>query len=312
MRPLTASTLRGVWGTVLLPLQLDDRIDGDRLADEVELLAGSELDGVYAHGTAGEFHTLGEAEFDRISRQLATACERTGKPFQLGASHPVPQVTLDRIERTRELAPGAYQVVLPDWARPSEPECLTFLRRAAEVADPIPLVLYNPPHARTRLAPHQLARLLDAVPTLVGLKVADDGPDWYAAMRPVLDRCAVFVPGHRLATGLALGAAGSYSNVAALSPTGAARWYATMRTDPDAARDLEGRLAELFSRQVRPLLDRGFSNPALDKFLARIGDWCDIGLRVRWPYASIPPDLVEPARQEAHDLVPELSTTGPR
>lgn len=306
MTPLTAESLRGVWGTVLLPLDADDRIDGDRLADEVERLAGSDLDGVYAHGTAGEFHTLDEDEFDRVSQTVAIACDRAGKPFQIGASHPVPRVTLERIARTRELRPGAFQVVLPDWVPPAERECAAFLRRVAEVADPIPLVLYNPPHAKTRLDPAQLDRLTEAEAALVGLKLVDGDPAWYDAMRPVFARCAVFVPGHRLATGLGRGAHGSYSNMAALSPDGAARWYATMRTDPAAADDLERRIGELFERHIRPLIDQGFSNPALDKFLAKIGDWCDIGLRVRWPYASIPPDAVDTARADARDLVPEL------
>lgn len=310
MRPLTAAGLHGVWGTVLLPLDADDGIGWDRLAHEIELLAASDLDGVYAHGTAGEFHTLDEAEFDRVSCLVAAACSRAGKPFQIGTSHPVPQITLKRIARTRDLGPGAYQVVLPDWVPPSYPECAAFLSRVAEEAAPVPLVLYNPPHAKTRLGPRQLVRLVDAVPALIGIKVVDGDPDWYAAMAPALERCAVFVPGHRMASGLARGARGSYSNIAALSPFGAAEWYATTRADPAAGADLERRIGELFASHVVPLQRRGFSNPALDKFLASIGGWCDVGLGVRWPYASIPSDAVPPARQAAHDLVPELVMTG--
>jgi dihydrodipicolinate synthase/N-acetylneuraminate lyase len=306
MRPLSAATLHGVWGTVLLPLEADGSIGWERLKHEIELLVASDLDGVYAHGTAGEFHTLDEADFERVSRLLAVACTRARRPFQIGASHPVPQVTLERIVRTRDLAPGAFQVVLPDWVAPSEQECVAFLSRVAETAAPVPLVLYNPPHAKTVLGPRQLARLVDAVPSVIGIKVVDGDIDWYNAMAHVLERCAVFIPGHRMATGLARGASGSYSNVAALSPPGAAHWYATTRADPDAGADLERRIGELFAHHVVPLQRRGFCNPALDKFLATIGDWCGVGLRVRWPYASVPPDAVEPARQAARDLVPEL------
>jgi hypothetical protein len=59
--PLTAATLPGAWGAVLLPLDADDGIEWKRLADEIELLVAS------------EFHTLDEAEFDRVSRLLAAA-----------------------------------------------------------------------------------------------------------------------------------------------------------------------------------------------------------------------------------------------
>lgn len=150
------------------------------------------------------------------------------------------------------------------------------------------------------------ARLLDAVPSLVGLKVAGGGPDWYDSMRDVLARCAVFVPGHHLATGTAQGARGSYSNIAALSPSGAAQWYETSHTDPAAAVDLERRIAAWFARHVTPLQDAGVGNPALDKFLAAAGGWCDVGLRVRWPYDSAPETAVDEARQHARDRLPDL------
>ncbi|MDN5854421.1 MAG: dihydrodipicolinate synthase family protein [Actinomycetia bacterium] len=306
MTPLTADSLSGVWGSVLLPVGSDDAIDWDRLEAEVDVLAASPLDGVYAHGTAGEFHTLSEDEYDRVSALLAAVCSRTGKAFQIGASHPVGQVTLGRIGRTRDLAPGAYQVVLPDWLALTDDECVAFVRRVGEVADPVPIVLYNPPHAKTSATPALLMRLLDEIPSLIGLKVADGDAGWYASMRDVLERCAVFVPGHHLATGLANGAGGSYSNIAALSPVGAARWYALMRTDPAAALDIEERIAELFARHVEPLQRTGLSNPALDKFLAAVGGWADVGLRVRWPYDPAPQDVVAPARRDARTLLPEL------
>lgn len=306
--PLTRQTLRGVWGSVLLPINTDadDGIDWHRLGDEVAILAGSGLDGVYAHGTAGEFHLLDDDEFARISDLLAMACGRTGMAYQLGASHPVPQTTLARIGRTRNLEPGAYQVVLPDWLPLTEAECAAFLSRAAAVAAPVPLVLYQPPHAKTLLAPDALERLLDNVPALIGLKVADGDDAWYAEMGEVMRRCAVFVPGHHFAGGVARGASGSYSNIAALSPAGAMRWVALTKTDSAAAADVEARLAEFMRRHIAPLQRRGVGNPALDKFLAAVGGWADIGLRVRWPYDSAPPEAVGPARRDAEALLPEL------
>ncbi|UYM05575.1 dihydrodipicolinate synthase family protein [Solicola gregarius] len=306
MTPLRIDTLQGVWGSVLLPIGSDDAIDWDRLGAELDILASSELDGVYAHGTAGEFHALSDEEYERVSAMLAESCARKAMAFQIGASHPVALTTLARIRRTRELEPGAYQVVLPDWLALTEDECVAFVRGVAEAAAPTPLVLYNPPHAKTQATPALLARLLDDVPSLIGIKVAGGDDAWYESMRAPLERCAVFVPGHHLANGLARGAAGSYSNVAALSPDGAVRWYETMRSDPAAAADVERRIAEFFARHIAPLQAAGLSNPALDKFLAAVGDWADIGLRIRWPYDSAPGEAVAPARRDAHALLPEL------
>lgn len=310
MTPLRAKDITGVWGTLLLPLDDGEAIDRGRLAAQLDALLDAGLHGIYAHGTAGEFHTLAEDEFDGINELLAERCTAANVPFQIGASHPVAQTAVARVRRARELAPGALQVILPDWLPLSDDEAVAFLARIAEVADPVPLVLYNPPHAKTPVSPALLGRLLDEVPALVGLKTAGGDATWYDAVRPHTARCSVFVPGHLLATGIAGGAQGSYSNVAALAPAGSVRWYETMHTDPAAALDVQRRLAELFRRHVAPLQARGLSNPALDKFLAAVGGWADTGVRLRWPATPAPEAAVLPARRDAHDLVPELFSLG--
>lgn len=302
MLPLTAGELRGVWGTVLLPLRDDDSVDFGRLADQLDRLAAAGLSGIYAHGTAGEFNTLDGGEYDRINELLAA----TGVPFQIGASHPSAQATVDRVRRAKHLAPGAFQVILPDWVRLHDDETVAFLTRVAEEADPIPLVLYNPPHAKTPVPPALLGRLATAVPSLVGTKTAGGDREWFQAMRSAAPGRAIFVPGHTLASALALGAHGSYSNVAAMSPAGAVRWYETTLRDEAAGLDIERRIGAFFAAHVAPLQADGLSNPALDRFLAAVGGWTDAGTRPRWPLRGAPEHAVEAARRAARDIVPEL------
>ena len=303
---LDRTTLRGVWGTVLLPLDPAGHLDVGRLRAELDALTSAGLDGVYAHGTAGEFHELTEDEYDLVSTVVAEHAVAAGMPFQLGAGHMSARLSLDRIRRAARLRPGAIQVILPDWAPLSPEEVVTALAGLAAAAGDIPLVLYNPPHAKTQLGPAALLGLADAVPQLIGIKVAGGDPGWYRAMRPVTARLAVFVAGHTLATGLAQGAAGSYSNVACLSPAGAVAWYATMRSDPAAAADTERRLLGFFAQHITPLQQRGYSNGALDKTLAHTGGWAAIGTRVRWPYRSVPETEAEALRPLARAAVPEL------
>ncbi|WP_116946797.1 dihydrodipicolinate synthase family protein [Jiangella endophytica] len=306
MKALRAVDVRGVWGTVLLPLGGDGAIDWDRLAAQVDTLVASGVDGVYAHGTAGEFHAIDEAEFDHVNDVLATRCEAAGLPFQLGGSHPATPVMLSRIRRAAALEPGAIQVILPDWVPLNDDEVVRFLAGAAEAAGPVPLVLYNPPHAKTQVGPALLARAAAATPSLIGVKVAGGDEDWYTAMTELTSDLSVFVPGHLLATGIARGAHGSYSNVAAMSPRGAVAWYRMMTTDPEDALDLEARIATFFRRHIAPLQAARLSNPALDKFLATVGGWADIGTTLRWPASSAPDDAVAPARADARGLLPEL------
>ncbi|WP_238155225.1 dihydrodipicolinate synthase family protein [Kribbella soli] len=281
-----------MWATLLLPLNADDSIDFARLESQVEVLGRSQLDGLYAHGTAGEFQTLTEDEFDRINELLAAA----GRPFQIGASHPSAQVQLSRVRRAAALQPGAIQVIVPDWLPLNAHEVLDFLRRTADTAGDVPLVLYNPPHSKTTIGPRQLGELAAAVPTLIGLKTAGGDKAWFD--EATRSRLAIFVPGHFLASMSLLGAHGSYSNVAALSPNGAVAYAADL--------DVERRVAEFFAAHVVPLQKAGLSNPALDKFLAAVGDWADVGPRVRWPMQSATAEQVEAARPVARSLLPEL------
>ncbi len=306
MDPLNSETLRGTWGTVLLPINADDSIDHARLEAELAALVSADLDGIYSNGTAGEFHTQTEEEFDQISSLVAGLAEEHHVPFQLGASHPLAQIALERVRRARQLRPGAIQLILPDWLPVGHDEAVAFLSRAAEAAAPIGLVLYNPPHAKRVLTVAQIARLRAAVPALVGVKIGDGPASWYAAVRRQLSDLSVFVPGHHLATGLLAGAHGSYSNVACLQPAGAARWNRLVGTDALRALDIERRLLAFFQEHLKPLAASGFSGAALDKLLCALGGWTDVGLRLRWPYRSAPAETADHLRPLVRAAVPEL------
>ena len=238
MKPLSAAEIRGNWATLLLPIQADDTIDFTLLAEEIDRFAAARVNGVYSNGSAGEFYTQTEAEFDRLHALLAEKCERHALPFQIGLSQPSAQLARERLRRTRALRPAAFQVTLPGWFPPTLPESLDFLATMAAEAAPIPLIVYNPPHAKRRLTPAEWLAVAEHVPGVVGIKVPGGDEAWYAAMQPVLARWSVFIPGHLLAEGIARGAHGAYSNVACLSPAGAQRWYDGCARDLAAGREL--------------------------------------------------------------------------
>jgi len=295
-KPLNAQSLGGSWGTLLLPINQDNSIDYPGLAHEIDVLIEAGLSGIYSNGTAGEFHNQTESEFDRVQDLLAEKCKATGMSFQIGVSHMSPVVSWERLKRSRALRPQAFQLILPDWVVTSEAEQIAFLQRMAEAADPVPLVLYHPPHAKQVLLPQDYQRLSQAVPQLIGIKVADGDARWYAEMRQFAADLAVFVPGHHLATGMKEGlGAGAYSNVACLSPRGAQNWYRLMQQD----------IAEAFFTQyMMPLQRAGYSNPALDKVLAAVGSWAAIGTRLRWPYHGVPEEMVPDIRKAAQQHLP--------
>ncbi|MGL4965274.1 MAG: dihydrodipicolinate synthase family protein [Inquilinus sp.] len=300
--------LRGNWATLLLPIAADQSIDFGRLAEEIDLLIAARVDGIYSNGTAGELHNQTEAEYAAIQALLAERCRAAGMPFVIGACQPDPSLARQRVTLARDLGPAAIQVVLPDWWPVTEPEALDFLQLMAEAADGVPLILYNPPHAKRVLAPDELGRLVRAVPAVVGIKLADGDDAWYAAARQHLSGTALFVPGHHLATGMRHGvAAGAFSNVACLSPAGAQAWTDRMAADIEGALDLERRICRFMDQHVVPFRAlHGYSNAALDKLLAAVGGWGPVGPRLRRPYRWI--DEVEALRLRpvARSMMPEL------
>jgi dihydrodipicolinate synthase/N-acetylneuraminate lyase len=151
------------------------------------------------------------------------------------------------------------------------------------------------------------------VPEVVGVKLGDGDAAWYAEARTALADLAVYVPGHHLATGVAEGvAAGSFSNVACLSPAGAQTWTAMMATDLDAALDVERRIRGFLDAHVAPFArDHGYSNGALDKLLAAIGGWASVGTRLRRPYRWIDPAEADRLRPIARAAIPEIMEARP-
>ncbi|NEJ93670.1 dihydrodipicolinate synthase family protein [Rhizobium ruizarguesonis] len=300
----------GNWASLLLPIAADDSIEFGKLGEEIDILIDAGVDGIYSNGTAGEFHNQTEVEFDRIQAMLAERCKASSKPFVIGACQPDPLIMLNRVRRAAALDPRAIQVILPDWWPLNDAEAIDFLKRAAEAADGIPFILYNPPHAKRVLAPKELGMVCAAVPEVIGIKLADGDASWYAEARRHLSGLSLFVPGHHLATGTKEGvAAGSFSNVACLSPRGAQTWTVSMRNDIDAALDLERRICTFMDAHIVPFRQEfGYSNAALDKLLSAIGNWGPVGTRLRFPYRSI--DMAEAvrlrriARSELPDLFP--------
>jgi dihydrodipicolinate synthase/N-acetylneuraminate lyase len=297
----------GIWGAVLLPIDPAGEINWSALAEEVDILCTSDLAGIYTNGSAGEFYNQSEAEFEKLSVMVAEGARKHGKPFQIGVSHTNPRVARRRLEKVIGLNPTAVQFTLPDWWPPSRAEMERFVVGMSEAARAIPLVIYNPPHAKVQLGLNEIAGLAKLAPTLAGAKLSGGDSAWYAQRRRLLPGFSVFVPGHTVASGRSMGANGSYSNIACLSPNGAVRHWRLIETDPAAAQDLEARINRFLGGHILPLARAyGLSDPALDKLLAAAGGWGPVGPDLLWPYSSATSEHVAAAARAARNELPEL------
>lgn len=312
MNALSNIDIFGNWATLLLATDDNGSVNYSKLADEIDILIASKPNGIYSNGTAGEFYSQSEEEFDRISLLLSEKCEKAGVAYQIGVSHMSPDISLERLKRIRHLKPGAVQLILPDWFPVTLDEAVDFLLKMEDEAHGISLVLYNPPHAKKQLKPADWAYLKSKVHSLSGLKVFDQNadPGWYAEMRKCSDGLSVFIPGHRLVTGIQNGAHGTYSNVACINPFMAQRWFEMANIDMEAALELEVRINKFMSELIAPFITmHHFPNHACDRFMALLGGWADVGEKLRWPYRSIPENMVEPVRHRGIQIIPEFFIT---
>ena len=307
MNPLKSNEIFGNWATLLLPIDEEEQIDYKCLEQEIDILISMGVNGIYSNGTAGEFYNQTEEEFDTISSILADKCNAAGMPFQIGCNHTSPVVSLERLRKVIPLKPGAVQVILPDWFPPVMDEIIDFLKRIVELAGPIGIILYNPPHAKRKLQPADFEKISQAGIQLTGCKLAGGDENWYRAMKKYAPELSLFIPGHQLATGISLGAHGAYSNVACLNPAAAQRWYALMKDDMESALEIQSRIQLFMNDWIVPFIrDKGYSNPAADNFMAAVGGWMNIQPRLRWPYRWIKEEEVKQVRIIAKKIVPEF------
>lgn len=311
MTPLTPQTLKGTWATVLLPLNERSDIIWKHIDEQLNIFAEAGVSGIYFNGTAGEFFSQSENEFLKLAQTIATFCESRGITFQIGASHAHASESLRRIEQTRDLNPGAFQVILPEWIPHTFEEIAAFIIRIAAAASPIPLVIYNPPNARKVLTPKEWKELISTTEGIIGIKVAGGDDEWHEAMQPVADKISVFVAGVRLATGMINGcASGSYSNLACLSPKGAIRFEHLIETAPEKALAQQAHILEVFEKAIAPIRGR-YSDSALDKTLATAGGWGPMTPRVRWPLSKVPDEEVTRIAKIFQNELPFLFTQEP-
>jgi 4-hydroxy-tetrahydrodipicolinate synthase len=309
MKALSYNEILGNWATLLLATNQKGDLDFARMADEIDVLIASCPNGIYSNGTAGEFYAQTEDEYDRISLLLSEKCEKASIPYQIGVSHMSPQLSLERLKRIRHLQPAAVQVILPDWFPVTMKEAVVFLQKMEEEANGISLILYNPPHAKKQLIPDEWAKLKMQIPSLQGLKVFDQNADpaWFKKVNEIKTGLSIFIPGHRLASGIRSGAQGAYSNMACLNPFAAQKWYELIQTDLPAALELEQRINQFMSGLIAPFIsDLHYPNHACDRFMAMLGGWADVGSKLRWPYSSIPDSYLETVRDQSQQIIPEF------
>jgi dihydrodipicolinate synthase/N-acetylneuraminate lyase len=206
------------------------RLDEDAFGPIADFLAGGGLDGILALGTTGEGILLTGDERRRAAELYLEACRgRLEVAVHCGAQ--TTAETVELAEHAASAGASAIAVIPPPYFPLSEESLFRHFRAAADACAPVPFFLYEF-EARSGYAipPTVIERLREAASNLAGLKVSDtpfdqvepyliEGLDIFIGSEPLLPR------------GLAQGAAGTVSGLAAAFPEYVARLYREPEAD---------------------------------------------------------------------------------
>jgi len=210
--------LHGAVAATLTPLRAGgSELDEDAVAPYLDFLAGHGLDGVLVLGTTGEGVLLRVDERRRVAELfLAEARGRLQVAVHCGAQSTADTVAL--AEHAARHGADAVAVIGPPYFPLDEEELLTHFEAAARACAPLPFYPYEFAARSGYAIPLSvLARLRERAPNLAGLKVSDS--PWERVAPYLIEGLDVFIGAEALiAQGLAAGAAGSVSGLAASFP----------------------------------------------------------------------------------------------
>jgi dihydrodipicolinate synthase/N-acetylneuraminate lyase len=210
------AVLQGALAAAVTPLR-DGAFDSGAVQPYVDFLAGHGIDGGLVLGTTGEGVLFSPEERREIAKVfLAAAAGRIQVAVHVGA-----QTTHDTValaEHAAGAAADAVAVIAPPYFALDEGELLAHFVAAAEACAPVPFYLYEFEARSGYAIPVAVVeRLRERAPNLAGLKVSDS--PWDRVAPYLLEGLDVFVGAEALlAEGLAAGAAGAVSGLAASFP----------------------------------------------------------------------------------------------
>lgn len=221
--------LRGTLAAAVTPLRDEGAaLDHDAFAPYVEFLLDGGVDGILALGTTGEGILLSVDERKRAAELFLAAAD--GR-FQI-AVHAGAQTTADTAELARHAASAGADAVAaigPPYYVYDDEALYRHFAAAAEAAAPLPFYLYEfKGRAGYSIPLPVIQRLGDRV---AGLKVSNQ--PWEAVEPYLIEGLDVFVGAETLVEqGLAVGAAGAVSGLAAAFPEGGPEKRAVLERYP--------------------------------------------------------------------------------
>jgi dihydrodipicolinate synthase/N-acetylneuraminate lyase len=278
---------RTVLGTCCLPWRERGVLDAALFERTVRQLVAAGLRDLYIFGTAGEGHTVTEAQFREVTRIfIDTMADAGGAPPMVGVINLSLPTVLERIEFAAGLGVETFQFCLPAWGAIQDRE----VRRVfAEICDGFPdrrFLHYNLGRTGRLVRPEEYAELAERHPNLVATKYGLGDPETISGLLREAPQLRHFFTEAGFFLGAPLGECGLLASVASSHPARA--WdYFRAGADGDYQRlaEIYRELAGVMAAVRRAAGGMGLNDGAYDKLIARVAE-PDFPLGLLPPYQS--------------------------
>jgi len=312
MGRITADELRGIWAGMTMSWDEKDAFDEDSYRINTERMCAVGVHGIYTTGSTGEFYALDYEEFCRMVDIQVEICSRYNIPLQIGCCSDSTRETIKLLEYVASKPyVGAAQVNIPYWMEVTDRELLKFFKDLYNACPDLPLVHYNVPRAKRFLQGPSYLRILERVPTLIGVKYTFAGAYFGQLQEAIMmtPQLSYFVSENLLASVMMLGARGSYSSLICTNP----EFMLTMYDHAENGRWSEAinmqKIAQKFFSDVESFIEdraEGVIDPVFDKGLA-VAAGCVVGLqRTRPPYIGWSDETVASLREWLKQHYPQF------
>ena len=302
---LSSDDLSGMYAFVPLPWTPDGDLDEETLARDVSYLANTEITGLFALDSTGEFFTVEYEEYTRIVDILLEAVGPTDTQLQVNCTWPNQRGALRRAEYAADAGVDAVRFAFPFWEQVTVEEGLRFMESLADVTDPVPLIHYNIPRAKLVFGAEEYRQVVERVPSVIGTKLAMGDEMTTMEVIEKVPELAHFVGEHHLAPLLRAGASGSYSWLGTMNPRYAMEWFRACE-EGDWTRAMA--IQETIWRWRRMTYDTWdvHTDAGYNKLDAKVNPNYGFDPRLRAPYEGGSMADVEQGRQWAQANAPEL------
>lgn len=295
---------RTVLGTCCLPWR-DGVLDAALFTKSIRSLIAAGLPDLYIFGTAGEGHTVTEAQFREVTRLFVeTMTDAGGAPPMVGVINLSLPTVLGRIAFGVGLGVKTFQFCLPAWGAINDRE----VRRVfAEVCGSFPdrqFLHYNLGRTGRLVRPEEYAELASLHPNLVATKYGLGDPEMIAGLMRHAPQLRHFFTEGGYYLGAPLGECGLLASVASSNPKRA--WeYFRAGADGNFQRlaELYRELAGVMAAVRKAAGGMGLNDGAYDKLIAKLAE-PDFPLDLLPPYQSSTDDGYRQYRAELAEKFP--------